>query len=386
MVKHITLAILFACFAYAIANILISVLINDIINTFSLSGTAQGSVSSLFSVGMFLAFLITPVLQGHVDKPTMLLLSCLIQAAMLVICGLAGTYALFVLAIVALGVGSGWLDSFANSAMVDVHRNNSPKYLGWLHGIFGVGSLLAPMLIAWLLGKTTWRGVYFATAGVVILAALYMAFVRRDVKQMGGVAAIAEKKLALKDVTDYAKSRRNRLLLLCGAMSQMMQTGLLCWIVRNMTVAFDAAALGAACLTIYWITATVNRFLAPRVRMRPLAMVVLGGVLTAAILGGGLLFHNPIVMCVTVGLAGLTSGHFMPMMVAVCAEDYVGNTTMTTSVLMLIMGITRIIVPLLMAAATNGISADASMLIPAVAALITAVLGILAQRKEPSRA
>ncbi len=381
-VKQITFGILGACFAYAIANILISVLINDIIDAFSLSGAAQGSVSSLFSVGMFIAFLVTPMMQGRISKITMLLLSCLIQVAMLVLSGLARSFALFTFAIVLLGVGCGWLDSFANSSMVDVHQGDSPKYLGWLHGTFGVGSLVAPLLIAWLLTGMSWRGAYFVTAGVMLLAAVYVAIVRGNVRQIGGMAAIEEKRLSARDVLAYAKSGRNLLLLLCGAMSQMMQTGLLCWIVRYMTVEFNAAALGATCLTIYWITATLNRFLAPRIRMRPLALVILGGVLTAAILVFGVLLHNPVVMCVTVGLAGLTSGHFMPMMVAVCADDYAGNTTMTTSVLMLIMGVTRIIVPLMMAAATSRISANASMMVPAAAALLTAMFGLLARRKD----
>lgn len=385
MAKQITGGILASCFAFAIANSLVSVLINDIIDTFSLSGTAQGLVSSLLSLGMFIAVLVTPLLQGRVRKLTMLLLSGLLQAAALALSGLAQSFELFGLTVALLGVGCGWMDNFSNSCIVDVHSGESPRYLGWLHGIFGVGSLLAPALVAWLMKGTTWRGVYLVTAGYMLLTMAYMLTVCGSVRRGGGIPAIAEKRLAARDMLDYLRSGRNWLLLLSGATSTLMQAALLAWIVRYMTVEFDAAALGATCLTVYWVATTVNRFVVPRMRGRPVALLVWGGVLTAAVFVAGVLVHSPLAMCVTVGLAGLASGHFMPVTVAVCAEDYAGNTTMTTSVLMLVMGVARVAAPLLMAAATDRISADASMLIPAAAALLAGLLCVPVLRDDRRR-
>ena len=380
LTKPMTGAILVATAAYAFVNSTTSVLINDIIDTFSLTGAAQGLLSSMMSMGMMLALIATPMLQGRVSKTAMMLMSGLLQAAMLFLSGAAASFALFVPAIVALGMGCGWLDTYVNSAMVDVHPTDGPKYLGLLHGLFGVGSLLAPMAMQWLLLGATWRGVHFIIAGLMLAAMAFMAKLHGDVRKAGGVEAVEEARLSRKEIGAYVKNGRNLLLLLCGAVTSMVQTGVICWIVRYMLLRYNLEEMGAVCLTVYWVAATVNRFLAPRLRARPLALVSIGAALGAVFLSGGIWSGSAPVMCIAVGLTGLVTGHFMPMMVSVCAEGHQGNTTLTTSVLMFISGAARVAVPLLMAAVTDGVSVNGGMMVPAALALVCALLAMLALR------
>ena len=384
VIKGITTAILVTSFAYAFANSITSVLINEIVDSFSLTGAAQGLLSSMLSLGQMVAFLLNPLFQGRIRKMTMLLLSGVLQVIVLAVSGFAPTFVLFALAMVILGMGGGWLDGGINSCMIDIHPDDNPKYLGQLHGIYGIGSLLAPLVIQWLLITMTWKSVLWCIAGLVLFAMILIAIARRGSGHETQSAA-REEQLTLSQVWDYLKKGRNLLLLGCAAPTSVVQTGVNCWIVRYMLLAYDRAALGATCLTVYWIAATINRFLAPRLRVRPLVMLAGGSLLSALFLGIGIFSGNAIVMCVCVGLVGLVTGHFVPMIVSVSAEGYQGSTTLTTSMSMFVMGVVRVILPLAMAGLTDSISTAAGMSLPAVAGVLAALLCTVALRQSPKK-
>lgn len=371
--KQITTAILVTSFAYAFVNSITSVLVNEVVEEFALTGASQGLMSSMISLGLMIALLINPLFQGRIGKIAMILISGAVQIVMLLLSGGAPNFGVFMVAIVLMGMGCGWLDGYINSTMIDAHPTDSPKYLGLLHGIFGIGSLLAPLVMQWMLGSVSWRWVNVALAALVLVAMVLVVRAGKTGKEAGMFGKGQEERLSLAQLGNYLKNKRNILLLLCGAMVAMFQTGILCWIARYMLLAHDRGALGATCLTIYWLAATLNRFLAPRLKARPLVLVMMGALLASAFLVLGILSDSAVLMCVCMGLLGLTTGHFMPMVVSECAEGYQGSTTLTTSVVMFVMGITRVIVPVLMAALTDIVSVQVGMAVPAVSGVVAAV-------------
>jgi len=371
--KRMTTAILVTSFAYAFVNSISSVLINEVISTFSLTGAAQGLMSSMLSLGLMLALLVNPLFQGRISKATMILVSGVLQIAALLLSGGAPNFAVFTVSFVLLGVGCGWLDGYINSTIIDTHPTDSPKYLGLLHGIFGIGSLLAPLAMQGLLSGTGWRAVHVAIATLLLIAMLLVLLARRGSSGTGMFGKGQEERLSLRQVGSYLSKRRNLLLLCCGAMTAMLQSGLTCWIARYMFLAHNRESLGATCLTIYWIAATVNRFIAPRLRVKPLVLIMGAGLAAAAFLGIGILSNHAIVMCLCMGAMGLATGHFMPMVVAECANGYSGNTTLTTSVVMFVMGISRVVVPILMAALTDAVSIRVGMSLPILAGILVAL-------------
>lgn len=380
VIRIITIAILSALFAYGFVGSISNVLVNEIIDAFSLTGTAQGLSASLMNMGSLIALFVTPLLQGRIRKTKMIVLSGLLQVAALCVAGSAAGFILFATANAVTGIGCGWLDTYANSCIVDLHPQNSTRFLGWLHGLFGVGSLIAPLAIRWILGWSNWRGVYFAFAGVMLLSVGCIAFTSRKVENTGALSNTQESRLTLKEVGAYLTVKRNVLLLLTTVMTNMVQTGLTCWIARYMFLAYGEVALGAACLTLFWIAATASRFVMPRLKLRPLTIVMVGAFCATVLLSGGILSGSATVMCVAVCLCGFVSGPFMPMLIAECATGYQGKTTLTTSLMMIVGGVARLAVPLLTASVTSAVSATAGMLVPAVFAVLAGVLSLAALR------
>ena len=380
VIRIITIAILSALFAYGFVGSISNVLVNEIIDAFSLTGTAQGLSASLMNMGSLIALFVTPLLQGRIRKTKMIVLSGLLQVAALCVAGSAAGIILFATANAVTGIGCGWLDTYANSCIVDLHPQNSTRYLGWLHGIFGVGSLIAPLAIRWILGWSNWRGVYFAFAGVMLLSVGCIAFTSRKVENTGALSNTQESRLTLKEVGAYLTVKRNVLLLLTTVMTNMVQTGLTCWIARYMFLAYGEVALGATCLTLFWIAATASRFVMPRLKLRPLTIVMVGAFCATVLLSGGILSGSATVMCVAVCLCGFVTGPFMPMLIAECATGYQGKTTLTTSLMMIVGGVARLAVPLLTASVTSAVSATAGMLVPAAFAVLAGVLSLAALR------
>lgn len=380
VIRIITIAILSALFAYGFVGSISNVLVNEIIDAFSLTGTAQGLSASLMNMGSLIALFVTPLLQGRIRKTKMIVLSGLLQVAALCIAGSAAGFILFATANAVTGIGCGWLDTYANSCIVDLHPQNSTRYLGWLHGLFGVGSLIAPLAIRWILGWSNWRGVYFVFAGVMLLSVGCIAFTSRKVENTGALSNTQESRLTLKEVGAYLTVKRNVLLLLTTVMTNMVQTGLTCWIARYMFLAYGEVALGATCLTLFWIAATASRFVMPRLKLRPLTIVMVGAFCATVLLSGGILSGSATVMCVAVCLCGFVTGPFMPMLIAECATGYQGKTTLTTSLMMIVGGVARLAVPLLTASVTSAVSATAGMLVPAAFAVLAGVLSLAALR------
>lgn len=380
VIRIITIAILSALFAYGFVGSISNVLVNEIIDAFSLTGTAQGLSASLMNMGSLIALFVTPLLQGRIRKTKMIVLSGLLQVAALCVAGSAAGFILFATANAVTGIGCGWLDTYANSCIVDLHPQNSTRYLGWLHGLFGVGSLIAPLAIRWILGWSNWRGVYFAFAGVMLLSVGCIAFTSRKVENTGALSNTQESRLTLKEVGAYLTVKRNVLLLLTTVMTNMVQTGLTCWIARYMFLAYGEVALGATCLTLFWIAATASRFVMPRLKLRPLTIVMVGAFCATVLLSGGILSGSATVMCVAVCLCGFVTGPFMPMLIAECATGYQGKTTLTTSLMMIVGGVARLAMPLLTASVTSAVSATAGMLVPAAFAVLAGVLSLAALR------
>jgi MFS family permease len=380
----VTLSSLITIFAFSFPISLASVALNDIVEGFALSGTEEGLMSSLMSGGGILAMLVSPLLQGRVNKMALLVYAGLAQGAFLLAGSAAGSFAVFCAACALTGFGGGFADSASNSAVVDVRKGTSQKHLGFLHGVFGAGSLLAPPAIYAMLQSAGWRAVYAVFGAAMLFSAVCVLWLTRGLK--GGVnPAAREQKFAWGDFGSYIRQKRSFLLLLTGIFATVTQTGMLMWIVRYMTLRYNAEAFGAASISIYWIFATVSRFVVPTFKQRPFTLLAAGGAGSFVCLSAGVFSGSALFMCVALGALGLVGGHFFPVLYNESARGYEGRTTSAISFFMLICGVTRMVIPLIMAAASAYISVSLCMLIPAVSALLSVWTSLLLLKEDKAK-
>lgn len=381
-VKIVTGIALSTMFLFAFSDSMMSVLVNEVAEGFSLSGTSVGMMSSVFNLGTMLALLVAPILQGRVAKMTVLLSATALQAVTLALCGISPVFFLFCASCTVLGVSGGLVDAYTNSLLVDVHGEESTRYLGYLHGLFGMGSLIAPLFIMRTLGWVGWRGAFLVQAVVVLAGLAALRWLGRKTKGTATEQAAQETVLRRRDLVEFARNPRNLVVLITAVFASAAQAGVVSWVLRYMMLRFDAETLGTLSLSLYWVCATINRFSASRIRIAPVRLLVIGAVLAAFCLGAGVLSGSALGMCVAMGGLGLCSGHTMQVLFGECTRGHEGRTTFATSVLIMVMGLTRSVIPLVMAGVSAAVSLVVGMLIPAVASVGVAVFGILLARLD----
>jgi MFS family permease len=377
----VTLSSLIALFAFAFPAALASVAVNEIVDEFSLSGTAEGLMSSLLSGGIMLATVFAPLLQGRVNKMTLLIWSGAAQGLSLLAGAVAGSFALFCATCALAGFSGGFTDSAGNSAVIDVRKGASQKHLGFLHGVYGIGSLLAPVAIYAMLQRTSWRAVYGVFAAAMLLSAVCVLFLTRGLKGFASPAT-REQKFAWGDFGAYIRRKRSILLLLTGVFATVTQTGVLVWIVRYMTLRFNAEGIGAVSVSVFWVFATISRFVVPTFKQRPFTLLAAGSAGSFVCLCAGVFSGSAVFMCAALGALGLVGGPFFPVLYNESTRGYEGRTTSAISIFMLICGLTRMAIPLIMAYASAYVSVSLCMLIPAAAALLSGWTSLLLLKED----
>jgi len=372
----VTTAALVSIFIYSFVVSLPGILINDVVEAFSLEGADEGLMGSLTSLGFMFSLFFTVMIQGRARKSTIMIVAYAAQAIMLFLCGFSPTFYLFCIGCVFIGFSGGFIDSTSNSVIVDVRKGESARYLGYLHGLFGVGSLLAPLVYIWVQRYIDWRGVHYTLAIASILVVLFMCIISRRLNSEQSETSGREHLFTKSDLITYLRIRRNVALSFAGFFAMFSIACTMVWVVRYMTLRYDAAELGVLSISIYWVCSTINRFfLAQVIKRAPMKFFALGSLLSAASLLIGVFSGNPVVFCIMMGVFGFSSGHFIPVLISECAAGYEGRTTFTTSLIMFVMCIARIASPLMIASLSTSVSLTAGMMLPVAAALACACCG-----------
>lgn len=380
-VSLLTAGIVMLIGTYGLLSNYQSVVLNSVVESFRLVGGAQGIMSSLINLGAVAAFLTAPMLQGRVKKTTMLLIGVGILIVSFCLLGTAQAIFALIAASLLTGIGFGWVDANCNAVMVDLHHDDSAKYLGMLHGGFGVGGLIAPLLIGALLSVVSWHGVSFLMSGLIALAG-FVFFLLLAAAKKGVPEPAKEQPLTLSGVKTFLFKRKNMWMLLATVLYAGSQAGFLVWIVRYMTLQYHAETLGTLALSLYWVFGTLSRFFAPRLKIRPLVLYLLGVLLTFVFQTIGVFSGSAIVMCVMGGVIGLVSGHCVPMILSEASSDNPGNSSLIASSFLVCIFATNSVSPLLMGTLASLFGLNVMMLAPAVCALLAALVVLVVLRED----
>lgn len=380
-VRYITAGVLLIISTYGLLSNYQSAVLNSVVESFRLTGGAQGIMSALINLGAVIAFLTAPFLQGRVKKTTVLLIGTGILVVSFFLLGSVRALVGLIAASLLVGVGFGWVDANCNATMVDLHHDDSAKYLGFLHGGFGVGGLIAPLLIGSLLAVVSWHTVSYLMSALIALAAIVFSVLLTSAKK-GVPAPEKEQPLTRAGIKAFLFQKKNALMLLATMLYAVTQAGFLVWIVRYMTLQYQAESLGSIALSLYWVFGTLSRFFAPRLRIRPLVLFLLGVALTGVFQAIGVLSGSAVVMCIMGALIGLVSGHCVPMMLSIASRENPGQSSLVASSFLVSIYATNSLSPLLMGALASWTSLNVMMLAPAASAVLAVAVTLLLLRHD----
>ena len=382
MLKILTVSLLLIVCGYSMSFNILSNTMNPLVEEFALTGASQGLMSSMISFGSMIPLLVIPLLQGRVHKIWLILLASILQVLMLLLTGLSANFGMLLFSCVLLGAGNNTTDSCVNSYMVDLHPENSAGVLGLLHGFYGIGGLLTPILVSYILEKSGWRMSYYTAAAIFAAIVLLFAVIgMRSIKGAGSVQSAQETPMSASMLKSYIRSRRNLFFLAAAAFYAASQLGLLNWVVRYTSVQFGDAQTGSLCLTAYWVCTTICRLVTPRLPFKANHMMVIGMLGAAVFNVIGVLSGSAAGMLAASALIGIISGMYIPVMISEATKGNEDRTSLITSGIFLLMGLSRMVMPLGMGAVSAS-SLTAAMMLPAAAALLCALCSYIAGKSR----
>ncbi len=161
---------------------IIAVMIEPIKQEFAVSDTAMGLVSGLaFAAEYVLLGLPAGRLADHMPRTRLLAASTLLWALATVVCGLAGSFAMLVIARMAVAVCESPSTSTSMSIIADLYPPHRRSFaIACYTAAPTFSTIIALCVGAWVVDEYGWRSAFFAVAVPAFVISALCAFVVRD--------------------------------------------------------------------------------------------------------------------------------------------------------------------------------------------------------------
>ena len=160
----------FGFFAYASSVVVTPIILLALARDLNF-GLAEGGGMEAVRAGFLMAILVASgFAAARWGKVPVLAMGSFVMGGGLVLYALAPAYAVVLLAMILVGLGSGLLEALINPLVQDVHPDDSGRYLNIVNAFFSVGVLVSVLVAGELLTRgVNWR---YLIAGVGVLAIL----------------------------------------------------------------------------------------------------------------------------------------------------------------------------------------------------------------------
>jgi len=172
--------VLICCFILFSANGMTTAILGSLLPLISyehaLSNTVSGSLLSVHQAGMMGAVFLAGILPFYFGRKRVLLIACGFAVCGFILMTVSGNPLWLLVSFLFAGLGRGSVSNFCNSAVSEV-SGGSAGALNFLHGIFAVGALLAPLFVMFgvqVFGEPGWRfGALLLTAFLLFNMCLF---------------------------------------------------------------------------------------------------------------------------------------------------------------------------------------------------------------------
>lgn len=258
-----------------------------------------------------------------------------LMAIGLLIQGFTGAWIVFALAGVFTSIGASSADVGIQALVLDLFPQTRSRALNLLHVTYGVGALMAPLLLAALVALgVPWQWLMTGSGIAMAIAAVGLALTVPPDPVLHASTADGEAERAAETA---ARSRRLPLFLLVMAVSitcyVAAEAGVSDWLVRYLeALPITQASLA---LTLFWAGIAVGRLVFARIgnRLEPqrsaAVLAVVGGAMLAVALVLPISPASPLLF----GAVGLAFGPIFPLMVAAAGARMPGESATVTGTL-----------------------------------------------------
>ncbi len=313
---------LYAVFSIsAMMNATQGYMLSHFIDYYQLEPSMQGMIGSIQSLGCIIALLFAARLTTYMSKQRQITLSAICIIILAAAVGFLPVFPVLLLLYAVFGLMFGVQNAGTSALIVDLHdETHLPRYMCFLHGVFGVGGLVAPlifMLLEFVLHR--WNHVYWGAA--LLFAALFAVYLSLyDGFFEGRNQAIAPQQNPLrKNQRIFFRRRENIMLLISALCFGGHQILISLWIKRYIFVTFEAEFLSTLALSLFWIGNAASRMLSPQIKLSRLKMILFGNLGAACVLIFAVVMQSALIATIAALFVGLLNGMTIPLLLTTSA-------------------------------------------------------------------
>lgn len=354
---YLTAALFLIMGIYAISITMIGPIMPSVIEDYQIRLSQGGLMTTAQSIGGMLAVLFVGIMAGRFKKTKLIIISFLVFGASLLLVSLSDIYAVLLVVFFVFGAGSRMADTLLNAYVSDLYNKKRGYYLNLLHMYFGIGALIGPIYVRFILEQNiSWTFVFSLLGIISIASALLLPIaLRRAAKKMSALdphdlpqvyaaeteQAIAPAPAQLRPLDHFAYISRSPVIwLLCLIMILYLahQASLTVWLPMYMeTDLLVSPTVSNLALSVLWLGIILGRMASAYLtdRIKPVKIVVFGNLLAAISAAVGILMMQPVILIIGLGFAGLFNGATIPLLVTIASERYPEHTGTTSSMIFL---------------------------------------------------
>lgn len=357
-----------------------------LIDDFSLSLSVAGLVFPVQSLGGFCGALVGGIWSDSVGRKPLIGLGALCLVAGYALIPMTRNWLFALPAFFLLGTGGGFVSAALNALVAEVNPNRRALALNALHGIYGLGSLIGPLLAATLLERNggNWHVIFLGSAvlyaayGIIGLIPLYPASGGRQQGRFRHARPLLLSPVFL-------------LLLAIPFLYNGTATGLVGWISTYVQNEVQLPIfMGASMVSLFYVGLTIGRFICGAIgeRVGYGRMLLTLSVGTAASYPLVVISQSPWVLGAGVFLSGLFFSGLFPTALAWSTRLYPSATGTITGILSTGMSIGGMTIPPLLGMIGDRMGLGFGMTVNyvGVALLVFVALGLLRSQRQVKKA
>ena len=348
-----------------------------------------GSMFTLSAFGSMLGIILSGFLVRYIQPKYLLMLGLFLLGSGSTTIALTSSFPMLLLGQMLIGLGFGFIDPSLNTIATLTFQERLASDLNTLHGLFGLGALLGPLVLAF--GLHFFNSLelsYFASVGVAAITILLLLLqqlpeLARQPKNM------QQKRAANRELHDVLRQRFLWLMVFQVSIFAAAEIGFGNWIVTAVSQSAGISlAQAAPVATAFFLGLTAGRLFGAQVLRR--GWMSEASLLYAALCGGVLcgivvaMFSGQVLVSyVASALVGCFYGPLEPGIMAITSRRFVHAIGPVSSILIISTNATSMIIPAAMGLLIPALGINWVMAIPALCCAFAVFPMALANRAQP---
>ncbi|MCB0064205.1 MAG: MFS transporter, partial [Caldilineaceae bacterium] len=320
------------------AAVLIPSIMPSITEEFTVAGltlTAIGLIFPARAIGGMIGNLSAGIGSDLLGRERLVWLSALLLAIALALAAFTAQWWLFLVGFAVLSGAQGALSTGINAMIADANRSARAQALNILHGVYGVGAALSPLVIGYLLEVgIPWRWALGGTGAIWLLYSVVTYSANRTANRPGQPA----KATAAKEATEWNLLRSGAFtaLFFIAFAYNGVAWSLLGWVAIFMQRSANFSTfLSLSMISVFYIALTVGRFLCaayaePLGYARTLLLLAIGITVTYPLV---VFSTQPLLVVIGIFCTGLSLSGLFPTALAYGSRLFPEQTGTVTGIL-----------------------------------------------------